>query len=150
MKIHMSKDWKPIEQVAVDEAIHAEKGSYLHNARFTYDFGGREEQAWNDGARAAFPNLSFLLDGFEMQTYDQIKGTDATEFYRNVEEQIDKLSSVVREQVREKKPISVDAVVADTTVKDWFLGKLDPGFYYNEENNKVFSEWIAERIENGH
>ena len=146
----MSKDWRPIEQVAVDEAIYIKKGSYVHDARFTYDFGGREEQAWNDEARTAFPNLSFLLDGFEMQTYGQIKGTDATEFYRNIEEQIDRLSSVVREQVREKKPITVDEVGVDDTVKDWFLGKLDAGFYYNEENNKVFSEWIAERIGNGH
>ncbi len=26
-------------------------------------------------------------------------------------------------------------------MKDWFVGRLDPGFYYSEENDKLFCEW---------
>lgn len=34
----------------------------------------------------------------------------------------------------------------DKTIVQWYLGKLDNNFYYSEENNKLFEEYLYKKI----
>lgn len=146
----MSRDWRPFEAVIADEEAHITRGEYIHDAKFVmhYPKTGKECPMYKEEPRGPFPNLCYLLDGFELKTYDEIKEDHkAYAFYEYVESQIGRLSDTIRKQMQNNERLNLDQVdVADPVIKDWFMGELDQNFYYNEVNNEEFREWIGRQI----
>ena len=155
----MSRDWKPFEAIIVDENVYMTRGEYLHDFKITKHLKEGDEgiPMWNDEARKEFPNLCYLLDPFETETYKELDDVSRS-VYREIEGQVGILADHIRKQVRENvRSLSMDKVVrnlsmdevADTvpkTVLDWFEGELDINFYYREENNALFKEYIDDLI----
>lgn len=146
----MSRDWRPIEQVMADEQIYRLRGTRLSETKLVLkgENGNPDEQLWNDEARKDYPALSFLLVGFEYETYGKIKDDPAaTSVYLVIEKQVGALRDAVKRQLGEgKKRLSIEGVKVNETVRKWFLGELDGNFHYADENNRLFKEWIQGKI----
>lgn len=145
----MSRDWKPFEAVIADENAYMTRGEYVHDSKITMHFGDEDIPMWNDEARKEFPNLCYLLDHFETKTYKELNDTNRP-VYQEIEEQVGILADHIRKQMKDDvRSLSMDEV-ADTvpkTVLDWFEGELDINFYYREENNALFKEYIDNLIQ---
>jgi len=147
----MSRDWRPIEQVCADKALDGQ----LRASKFVMILKGQEEvPCWNDEARQAFPQLSFLLNSFETVIYDRIKDNEkALAVYRTIEE---RLQALVDDKVQ-PDPLGLkynenDELTApsiNNVVDAWYIGALDENFYYSEHNNWAFQTYIRRAIE-GH
>lgn len=144
----MSRDFRPIEAVAYDAQIYKEKGEYLHDARFTMVVGDKEEPAYNDEARKAFPNLCYLLSGFEVSTYERIKDDDAAFLvWSRIEKSIGRMADSIHDQILAgKTKLTLDDLDVPDKIKSWFTGELDECFYYNTQNNVLFREWVMDEI----
>jgi len=144
----MSRDWRPFEAVIADEEAHMMRGEYIHDSKIVMHYKGQDKPLYNLEPRTPFPNLCYLLEGFEMKTYDAIKDDpQACRFYEYIEGQIGQLADTLRAQIKEGKRLNLDDVnIVDPIIKDWFMGELDPSFYYREENNEKFCEWIDAQI----
>ncbi len=144
----MSRDWRPFEAVIADEEAHMMRGEYIHDSKIVMHYKGQDKPLYNLEPRTPFPNLCYLLEGFEMKTYDAIKDDpQACQFYEYIEGQIGQLADTLRTQIKEGKRLNLDDVnIVDPIIKDWFMGELDPSFYYREENNEKFCEWIDAQI----
>jgi len=143
----MDKDWKPIDYVVADETCFMNYGTYLHEAKSSLI--GRPDTAdiklWDENARRDFPNLSYMLSGFELSIYGTLSGNPfATEVYREIESELAELSDTVRKRCHTDKDIRIDD---DDIVTRWFLGKLDPNFCYRERNDEKLMAYITEQIE---
>lgn len=146
----MSRDWRPIENVLWDERIYRQRGERLSESKWLLkgENGKPDEPLWNDEARRDYPALSFLLPGFECETYVKIaKNPAAASVYAAAEEQVAALRDAVVKQVNEgKRELSLEGIRVNETVKKWFLGELDSNFYYADENNALFREWLQEKV----
>ena len=143
----MSRDWKPFEAVIADENAYMTRGEYVHDSKFTMHFGDEEIPMWNDEARKEFPNLCYLLDHFETKTYKELNDTNRP-VYQEIEEQVGRLADHIRKQMKDDvRSLSMDEVTVPKTVLDWFEGELDINFYYREENNALFKEYIDKLIQ---
>ncbi len=147
----MSRDWKPFEQVIYDENAHLTRGEYIHDGKFTMHMKKEDDgvQLWNDDARKEFPNLSFLLEKFELVTYPEIKNDEygvIYDTYKGIEIEIGFLADTLRKQIQNNERLNLDNAHVPNEVYDWFMGELDTCFYYREENNSLFREYIEDRI----
>lgn len=146
----MSRDWRPFEAVIADENAYMIRKEYIHDSKVTFHLrsGDKGIPMWNDKARKEFPNLCYLLDHFETKTYKELNDTSRP-VYQEIEEQVGRLADHVRKQIKNNARNFSLYEVADTvpkTVFDWFEGELDINFYYNEENNALFKEYIDNLI----
>lgn len=147
----MSRDWRPFEAVIADENAYMTRGEYIHDAKFTVHLKKDDEKGipmWNDEARKEFPNLCYLLDHFETKTYKELDIISGP-VYREIEEQVGRLADHIRKQMQNKvRNLSMDEVSDQVpkTVLDWFEGELDINFYYHEENDALFKEYINDLI----
>ena len=143
----MSRDWKPFEAVIADENAYMTRGEYVHDSKFTMHFGDEDIPMWNDEARKEFPNLCYLLDHFETKTYKELDDVSRS-VYREIEEQVGRLADHIRKQMKDNvRSLSMDEVTVPKTVLDWFEGELDINFYYHEENDALFKEYIDKLIQ---
>ena len=151
----MSRDWKPFEQVIFDEEMYSREREYLHDMKLTVHLNNEDEGTpfYNEEARKEFPNLSFLLNNFELDTYPEIKNDKhgiIKSTYKDIEKEVGILSDTLRKQIKNNEKLNLDDIENNIPekVKDWFMGELDVAFYYNEENNELFREYIEDRILN--
>lgn len=143
----MSRDWRPFEAVIADEQAHMSRGEYIHDAKITMYFKGVDKPMYNEEARGPFPNLCYLLEGFELRIYDAIKDDPKKyAFYEQLEADVKQLSDTIRSQMQADKRLCLDDVKVDPTIRDWFMGELDPNFYYREDNNEAFMDWIDKQL----
>ena len=147
------RDWRPIEFVISDVRLLKKCGERLRDAKFTFHVQDREVPMWNDEARRDYPDLSFLLDGFETRIYPTLKGDESLkEIYDGVEKDLHSLVTATEWQVNNPKaPKNAHAGEGvEETVLNWFFGKWgDEGFGSSEENNERLLEWVRERHEDG-
>ncbi len=96
-----------------------------------------------------FPNLTFLGN----EVFKRLKIHCSVTFVMDVEIVLTGITELVDGFDNPAKEIS-DAEIETNMkeeywklgklVRDWFEGKLDPGFYYNEWNNEVFIDKLLE------
>ncbi|MBR6850697.1 MAG: hypothetical protein IKM88_10715, partial [Lachnospiraceae bacterium] len=93
----MSRDWKPFEAVIVDENVYMTRGEYVHDFKITMHSkeGDEDIPMWNNGARKEFPNLCYLLDHFETETYKELDEASRS-VYREIERQVGVLADHIR------------------------------------------------------
>ncbi len=151
-----------VQEIAQDDELKEEALKIAEELKAVI----KHHRAWNDKAREEFPNLSFLLGGFETGIYNELKDDTARKktyeraemilkviAYRNESEEIDDemiaerlecLSEMSYKNMFFIKPSLV------TAVRNWYNPNPNE-FYYNGENNKALVEKldsIAEEMEN--
>lgn len=139
----MSRDWTPIELYCVNEERKKQGLGSFEDISITYVINGEEIPSETDEFKEykkQYKNLAFLYgDGMKklVRKYGY-KNNFLNNAFRKVENDLtDVISCVGNNQVKKNlNPI----------VKNWFLGKLDSGFYYNTENNRLFDEYIENQM----
>ncbi len=130
----MSRDWTPHELHIADTYSFKETGRYLHDNIIVYRANDGKEIVV--GAKKypelfeKYPNLTFLWSSDNTkEIYD--KG------YSSILDKVEDSLSLIISEVDKGIPYNTDDVIYK-----WYLGKLDPNFYYCEENNKAFEEYL--------
>lgn len=143
----MSRDWTPYEMWNVEKRMAAE-GHSMREAEYMFVnmlTGERTPLIPKEQKEIGkqYPTLSFLFDGW-YKIYTDMKNEVVRDktftLYENT------LRAVICEDE------DVDVVLPSTLfaydlVKLWYFGKLDPNFYYREQNNEVLADSIWEFYE---
>lgn len=134
----MSRDFTPEQLFLAD---YSQKNA-LRNSTITWESPqGDTIRVDNHLVKDRYPELSFLYDGFD-ELYKRYSDSD------KVLDVLDKIEKSITEAEVEclsgELPFTTEF---DTTVQAWFKGELDANFYYHEENDRLFSEFIEKQIE---
>lgn len=145
------RDWRPIEFVVNDVYLLKECGERLRNEKFTFHVQDKEVPMWNDEARRDYPDLSFLLDGFETRIYPTLKDDEVLkEIYDGLEKDLHALVVATEWQINNPKaPQNAHAgEEVEEAVLNWFFGKWgDEGFDTSERNGERLLDWVGEKLE---
>lgn len=144
----MGRDFTPLQQHLADNYIHDIKGEYLHNMHITWHIEGQKDmKMWNDEARKQYPNLCFLLSGFETNEYEKIKDDELKlSCYAFAESILSKMVGDIDNQLKTQEGVntpifefakeSIEYELCEKIYK-WYMGKLDEHFYYHEDNTEL-------------
>lgn len=135
----MSRDFTPEQLFLVD----LQGKNELRNSTITYTLqGGEEIRADNHLAKDRYPELSFLYSPFD-ELYKQYESD------RKALELLDKIEATLKDcetELLEGAASNPFKGEYDDTVEAWFKGKLDESFYYHEENDRLFGEYLEMSI----
>ena len=146
----MSRDWTPQMLHAVDKQMNGT----LHEQVITWEINGKSETMYNPNSEdgKAFPNFYFL----GCDVFKRLKEKCSIEFIYSIEmvltaiidivDGFDNPCSSISDEMLEQN-IKLELMRLAKLVRDWFEGKLDPGFYYNEWNNELFIKNLLEIFE---
>jgi hypothetical protein len=143
----MSRDWTPKQLYLVDKQMN----NKLRNQTITLELNGETTIIHdpNGEMEKAFPNLTFIGG----DVFKRLKEKSSVEFIYDVESVLTAITELLDSYgipAREIADSDIEANVKESLwqlaklVRDWFEGKLDPGFYYNELNNAIFLEKLLE------
>ncbi len=151
----MSRDWCPAELFIADRAVKRERGYSLRETEFSLvnAENGAQTPLTNKQARADYPELSFLYGGFD-RLYEEYSDNKAM---RAVFDRFEKALIEAEKVLETEVPLSKELYLMDerefltqsveTVVQEWFLGRLDSNFYYNECNNAAFRVFLASEMD---
>lgn len=152
----MSKDFTPAEQYMADKAIKQMTGTSLRDCDVTWKVEGQEEvPLTNPQAKEQYPELSFLYGDFKSQYERHENDKDAQKVFAqleealvNVEQQFEEThgENVATGELQKLTGKELSSEPAEKVVQEWFYGKLDPNFYYAEENNDKLFGYIENQI----
>lgn len=137
----MSRDWTPKQLYLFDKQMNGE----LRKAKLTYEIEGKDYVLHDPEGKMekAFPNLTFL--GGDI--FQKLKNESSGLFIVDVEIVLTGIIEILDSFKSPSIDINDSDIEANIKEKywtlarltrDWFEGKLDPGFYYNEWNNELF------------
>jgi len=152
----MSRDFRPIELYAADRKMG------YRNMKITYEVNGEETEITHgtEESRRLYPEMNFLLSDYIDRILADIPGEILKECEACIEEAEEEFlpdeapsengayrmhGSFFEEEEAQSIISSIDnGDVRDmkATVRAWFLGQLDPGFYYKEENENKLMEYL--------
>ena len=143
----MSRDWTPQQLYAVDKQMN---GS-LHEQVITWEVNGETftDHDPNSEDGKAFPNFYFL----GCDVFRKLKEKCSTPFMYDIEKVLTAIINIVDGFDNPCESISDELLEQNVKpkylslaklVRNWFEGKLDPNFYYNEWNNEVFVDNLLE------
>ena len=133
----MSKSWSPRELYLADLVSQ----NSIRNTSWVIG----EERVDNHLAKDRYPELSFLVDNFDKIYQEYQNDPEALVLLDEIESKICRIENAITGGA-EKASTYYDNLSTDIVCR-WFEGKLDPDFYYADENNRLFTEYICERIE---
>ena len=147
----MSKDFRPCD------LFNADKHLSLRDARFELKNvnTGESVPMVNEEARTAYPEMSFLFACFD-QLYEKNKGNEkALSVFAEFESALKKEETTFQDNhFFEKssglslyKEYSLEHVPVEDVVREWFYGRLDSHFYYNEINNQALYDYMLLKLE---
>lgn len=154
----MSRDFRPVDQYSCDK-LFAKKGEALRDMEIKWIVKGEPDVPLIDTqAKADYPELAFLLNGFS-SLYQQSKGNEEVrkifdaleESLKKVESNFEKISKLASSLPPTKKFYNLDEKQLaeqpiEAVVEEWFYGRLDDFFYYNQINDERFHDFIARKI----
>lgn len=127
----MGRSMTPREQYYADKWLMKERGTSLRGPLIFTEVGtGSKERLDNHLAVDRYPELSFLFSQFD-------------ELFLKVKDDAEALSRL--DQIEEEVKLCESEQIKEGTVYEWFVGKLDPRFYYADENNRLFYEYLIEQ-----
>lgn len=141
----MSKDWTPVEQILAEKELKLVKGVLLRDTNRNLKISngkGEFTPAYSEEQIARmdeYPTLSFLFSGY-LTVYEKMPNkTSRDTVLGNVEKELS--------QIAEKSygSLSIDLSEFTETIVLWYVGKLCSHFYYNEENNENFADYLLEQ-----
>lgn len=134
----MSRDFTPCQLYNAD--IHFD-GAF-RNSTLTYKLTDSDEEIRVDNhlAKDRYPELSFLFEKTDAlyQKYEHDEFALKT---------LDRIEAFVKEAEEDYGDLPFTSTEYET-VNKWFNGKLDPDFYYHEENDALFEEFIEQTVQN--
>lgn len=155
----MSRDWRPVDQYAADKILTKRRRS-LREAEIKLVIAGQPDiLLTNPQAMADYPELSFLLNGFN-NLYEQNKKNNAVRVVFEIFEKALKQAEAAFDDAvdsraalpEDKKLYNLDdkelfhQPIANV-VEEWFYGRLDSGFYYNEINDNKMHGFLVHKLQ---
>ncbi len=143
----MSRDWTPKQLYLVDKHLNGN----LREQKITWELNG-ETYVIHDPEgemEKAFPNLTFLGNDIVKSLKEKCKITfiyDVESCLTGITELLDSFNNSNRDIADSEIETHMKKSywVLGKLIRDWFEGKLDPDFYYNERNNEIFIEKLIE------
>lgn len=138
----MSRDFTPYERYKANQLSGDDL--FLHNLVFVNTRSGEEKPMYTDEEqkeRLKYKNLAVSMCDIFLQLYKRMPEESR-------EQRLAKLEAmqVKMQEAAEKGNAAFKACEVPEPMKLWFVGKLDPGFYYSEENDKRYLEWLLESM----
>ncbi len=133
----MSRDMTPRERVLFNQEV---PGSMLENV-ILVDAEGVEHPVYTEediNLKKRFPNFAAAFDPF-IQLWKDLPSPKREKTFEKMENLIKNV--IVMDGLNDWRACPKD-------VKKWYLGELDPNFYYAEDNDELFYMWIIEHISN--
>lgn len=154
----MSRDWRPVDQYSCDK-LFTLNGETLRDMEIKWVIKGETEVFLpNKQAKADYPELTFLFGGFNTLYKQNENNQEAKKTFNMFEEALKKAEANF-ERAKELStgfPLDKELYKFDESqfmkqpieivVEEWFYGRLDSNFYYNEINNKMFYDFIVEKM----
>lgn len=145
----MSRDWTPREHYFADLYMQREyKSSFREESlNMTISYEGKEEAVYTEEDKKIlkkYRELGFLFSRNLLSLYER---TSEHPIRRNrmlneLELQLEEIIKLHTEKVAlEDYPKYIDEYLLK-----WFLGELDKNFYYNSRNNKIFEDYLFQKI----
>lgn len=131
----MSRDWRPNELFEVNRFNKEKEGRDFRDMRITIRYNGKEFPRFSEEQYAFmknYPELWLLCP--ELLCHCREKMTD--------EKVRDRVLSRIESEVAKAE----EGDATDETVKKWFDGELEPG-YYMDENTEAFGNYLWECYE---
>lgn len=150
----MSRDWTPAELYIADKAMAKEYGRSLRESElmFVDTNSGEKVPLSNKQARADYPELSFLFGEFD-RLYESYKDDKALRaLFDRFEVVLVETEKLLGGEIPHSKELykmgekEFLSQPVETVVREWFLGRLDSDFYYNERNNAAFRTFFANEM----
>lgn len=133
----MSRDLTPKERVMFNQTT---PGIMLENA-YLVDTQGERYPIYSDedmALKRKFPNFAASF-GLFVQLWKDIPSPKREKTFEKMENLIKNI--IVMDSLNDWRACPKDA-------KKWYLGELDPNFYYSEDNDSLFYYWILDHITN--
>ena len=145
----MSRDWTPREHYFADLYMQREYKSNFReeSLNMVISYQGKEEAVYTEEDKKIlrkYIELGFLFSRNLLSLY---KRTEEHPIRRNrmlneLELQLEEIIKLHTEKVAlEDYPKYIDEYLLK-----WFLGELDKNFYYNSRNNKIFEDYLFQKI----
>lgn len=145
----MSRDWTPREHYFADLYMQREYKSNFReeSLNMTISYEGKEEAVYTEEDKKIlkkYRELGFLFSRNLLSLYER---TSEHPIRRNrmlneLELQLEEIIKLHTEKVAlEDYPKYIDEYLLK-----WFLGELDKNFYYNSRNNKIFEDYLFQKI----
>ena len=132
----MSRDFTPVQRYISNK----DSGYDLWLQNIEIEYGGQKKKLFTEeeqAARLKYRNLAVALSDTFLRVYKDCP--EAT--VAKLEEY-----QIKMQEALEKGSTSLYACDVPKEMKDWFLGRLDPSFYYCEKNDQLFYEWIVKNL----
>ena len=134
-KTYMSRNWTPQEMYNVDKSVNNRiRNTELYFVRPD----GTQVPMESEQARMVrkqYKELGFLFDNLP-STYERLKEHPK---YRN---------RVLREIEYRLERYEIHNIGDENDpLWLWYIGRLDPSFYYSEENNRLLAEYIIGEVQ---
>lgn len=136
----MSRDFAPAERYYSNK--QSGDNLWLHNISFHYE--GQTKPMYTDeeqAIRLRYPNLAVAMCSKFLPLYRSIPEPDREKVLSELEKRQVKLQEAFDKGATEFYSCDVPE-----TMKDWFMGKLDPSFYYAEVNDQLYFDWLIKEI----
>ena len=147
----MSRDLRPVELYLLDISCNRSLRNITSVTRTDGNNTGTEILLQNSSARQRYPELSFLFSGF--RSIYEAYGHDRTarQVFKKFEQSLVECETDMTQKNDLQLPGTTNDVFFNTPIKDivreWFYGRLDKNFYYSDENNYQFEEYMRHSIE---
>lgn len=148
----MSKDWTPQQHYFADLYMQKEYNSNMREEflNMKVSFNGKEEPFYTEEDKIIlkkYKELGFLFSRNLLSLYERTKEHPIrrNRVLNEIEEQLNVLIDCDKKDgLSCEYPFDVSSALIK-----WYQGELDPNFYYNQRNNRVFEDYLFQRIMTG-
>lgn len=130
----MSRDFRPVERFASNR--QGGDNLWLQNLRFTLNDGESELMLTPEEqeARLRYPNLAVAMCDAFLKLRAACRGKE------DVLVKLEALQVKMQDALLAGKKAFNECDVPQK-MKEWFMGDLDPNFYYSEPNDQMYLDW---------
>lgn len=139
----MSRDFVPYERYKSNKRSGDEL--YLQNMVFVNPRTGEKKPVYTESEqeiRLKYKNLAVSMCDIFLLLCKRLPEKDRDDKLAKLE-----AMQVKMQEAAEKGNAAFESCDVPETMKKWFVGKLDPDFYYSEENDRLYLEWLLKNTE---
>ena len=140
----MSRDFTPLELYLVNEDRKKQGFESFEDLKIEYVTPNGEKYPLETDEfthyKKQYKNLGFLyVDGMRklVDKYG-VNNDTLNNTFHNIEKDLTDVISCIGNKNSDKQ--------LNKTVEKWFLGKLDESFYYSDQNNQLFGDYIENQM----
>jgi hypothetical protein len=132
----MSKDFTPRDILKINEQFD---NLYLKNITITDEYGNKKSFFTDEEQeiRLKYPLFAMAFGDMFLKLWYDLPAEKRDSTFEDMERIMRNLKVMDEEN---------DFRACDPKVKDWYFGKLDANYYYNDVNNNMFYDWIIKNI----